>query len=190
MDLNVGWTQTSPVTGNTSMPSDLMMARSRAGWVISYAGCPISWASKLQITMALSTTKAEYVALLMSFHDVIPLMGLLKESHTFGIKVSDTPPHVLCKVFKDNSGTLEMACLPKIHPQTKHINQYFHHFHKYVPIMRDHITWYPHNKTEHGHANETIAHGTLSIALQIDHWLVTGLVWPVSTKRECSISRF
>ena len=116
-------------------PSDLMMAKSRAGWVISYAGCPISWASKLQTTMALSTTKAEYVALSMSLHDVIPLMGLLKEAHPFGIKVSDTPPHVLCKVFKDNSGTLEMACLPKIHPQTKHINQYFHHFHKYVPIM-------------------------------------------------------
>ena len=41
-------------------------------------------------------------------------------------------PKVLCKVFEDNSGTLEMARLPKIHPCTKHINQYFHHFREHV----------------------------------------------------------
>ena len=69
-----------------------MMAKSRAGWVISYAGCPISWASKLQTITALSTTKAEYVALSMRLRDVIPLKVLLKEVQTFSVQVSDTPP--------------------------------------------------------------------------------------------------
>ena len=36
---------------------------SRTGFVISYAGCPIYWASKLQTEIALSTTEAEYMAL-------------------------------------------------------------------------------------------------------------------------------
>ena len=35
---------------------------SRTGYVIFYANCPIIWSSKLQTTIALSTTEAEYVA--------------------------------------------------------------------------------------------------------------------------------
>ena len=58
-------------------------------WVISYAGCPISWASKT-IT-ALSMTEAKYVALSMSLHDIIPMMRLLKEARAFGVHVGDTP---------------------------------------------------------------------------------------------------
>ncbi len=38
---------------------DPSTAKSRSGWVIFYAGCPIIWASKLQSQVALSTTEAE-----------------------------------------------------------------------------------------------------------------------------------
>jgi hypothetical protein len=38
-------------------------AKSRSGWIIFYVGCPISWASKLQSQVALSTTEAEYIAM-------------------------------------------------------------------------------------------------------------------------------
>ncbi len=44
-------------------PVDPSTAKSRSGWVILYAGCPVSWASKLQSQVALSTTKAEYIAM-------------------------------------------------------------------------------------------------------------------------------
>jgi hypothetical protein len=40
-------------------PVDRSTSKSRSGWIIFYAGCPISWASKLQSQVALSTTKAE-----------------------------------------------------------------------------------------------------------------------------------
>jgi hypothetical protein len=40
--------------------------KSRSGWIIFYAGCPIIWASKLQSQVALSTTEAEYISLSMS----------------------------------------------------------------------------------------------------------------------------
>ena len=39
---------------------------SRTGFVIMYAGCPITWCSKLQTEIALSTTEAEYIALSQS----------------------------------------------------------------------------------------------------------------------------
>jgi hypothetical protein len=42
---------------------DIDTARSRTGYVIFYAGCPIIWKSKLQTQIALSTTKAESMAL-------------------------------------------------------------------------------------------------------------------------------
>jgi len=51
------WNKTlTPVDPSTSNAS-----KSRSGWIIFYARCPISWASKLQSHVALSTTKAEYI---------------------------------------------------------------------------------------------------------------------------------
>jgi hypothetical protein len=43
-----------------------------------------------------------------------------------------TKPHVYCKVFEDNSGALELARLPKLHPRTKHINVCYHNFREHV----------------------------------------------------------
>ncbi len=56
---------------------DPSTAKSRSGWIIFYAGCPVSWASKLQSQVALSTTEAEYIAILQSLCDVIPVMNPL-----------------------------------------------------------------------------------------------------------------
>jgi Reverse transcriptase (RNA-dependent DNA polymerase) len=49
-------------------------ARSRSGYLVNYAGCPIVWASRLQIEIALSSTESEYVALSQALREVIPLM--------------------------------------------------------------------------------------------------------------------
>ena len=43
--------------------ADPMTSKSCSGWVITHAGCPIAWISKLQTLTALSTTDAEYVAI-------------------------------------------------------------------------------------------------------------------------------
>ena len=50
--------------------------------------------------------------------------------HKFDIV--NTQPDLYCKVFEDNSGALELAKLPKLHPRTKHINVCYHHFCKHV----------------------------------------------------------
>ena len=111
---------------------DPITAKSRTGYVICFAGCPLSWGSKLQTETALSTTEAEYIALSTALHKVIPLMALLREVHALRLATIPTISQVHCKVFEDNSGSLEMACLPKMRPHTKHINVKMHHFRKHV----------------------------------------------------------
>jgi hypothetical protein len=103
---------------------DPSTAKSRSGWIIFYAGCPVSRASKLQSQVALSTTEAEYFTMSQSLCDVIPVMNLLQEIRERDYQVICTEPHVYCKVFEDNSGALdlELARLPKLLPRTKHIN--------------------------------------------------------------------
>ena len=46
--------------GNHDSPESVL---SRTGFVIMYAGCPITWGSKLQTEIAMSTTESEYIAL-------------------------------------------------------------------------------------------------------------------------------
>ncbi len=113
-------------------PVDPSTAKSQSGWIIFYAGCPVSWASKLQSQIALSTTEAEYIAMSQSLRDVIPVMNLLQEMRERDYQVICTEPHVYCKVFEDNSGALELARLPKHRPRTKHINVCYHHFREHV----------------------------------------------------------
>ena len=120
-----------------------MTAKSRSGWIIKFAGAPITWASKMQTITALSTTEAEYIALSTSLREVIPLMGMLKEATEQGLRITFLPPKIHCTVFEDNSGALELARLPKMRPRTKHINQSFHHFREYVERREIQIQFTP-----------------------------------------------
>jgi hypothetical protein len=60
-------------------PVDPSTAKSQSGWIIFFAGCPISWASKLQSQNVLSTTEAEYITMSQALRDIIPVMNLLQE---------------------------------------------------------------------------------------------------------------
>ena len=111
---------------------DVSTAKSRSGWIISIAGCPLIWHSKLQTQIALSTCEAEYYSLSQSLRDAIPVMNLLKELHKQGFHGKYNLPKVKCKAFEDNTGALELARLPKMRPRTKHINITYHHFRKHV----------------------------------------------------------
>jgi hypothetical protein len=111
---------------------DPTTARSRSGYIIRYCGCPITWRSKLQTEVALSTTEAEYVALSQSLREVIPIMNLLTEAKKANIDVHHTKPIIRCTVFEDNAGALELANVPKMRARTKHINSKYHHFRSFV----------------------------------------------------------
>jgi hypothetical protein len=61
---------------NTTTSADVDYPMSCTGFVITYANCPIYWASCLQTHIALSTAKAECIAMSSAFRKVIPLMTL------------------------------------------------------------------------------------------------------------------
>ena len=60
---------------------------SRTGYIITYANCPIIWSSKMQSTIALSTTEAKCVALSTAPRDVIFILQLTKELCQHGIDI-------------------------------------------------------------------------------------------------------
>jgi hypothetical protein len=111
---------------------DPSTAKSQNGWIIFYAGCPVSWASKLQSQIALSTTKAEYIAMSQALRDLIPIINLQQEMREQNFKVVCIEPYVYCKVFEDNAGALEFARLPKLRPRNKHINVCYQHFREHM----------------------------------------------------------
>jgi hypothetical protein len=112
--------------------NDPSTAKSRTGYIISYGGCPVLWASKLQTEVVLSSTESEYVGLSESLRIAIVMMSLLTEMKSFGIDVPSVAPKVFCKLFEDNAGAIHLAKVPKMRPRTRHINQKYHHFREWV----------------------------------------------------------
>jgi hypothetical protein len=80
----------------------------------------------------LSTTEAEYIAMSQVLRDIIPVMNLLQEMREQNFKVICIKPYAYCNMFEDNTGALELAKLPKLHPRSEHINVCYHHFCQYV----------------------------------------------------------
>jgi hypothetical protein len=117
---------------NKTASNDLSTARSRMGFIIRYAGCPMHWASKMQTEIALSTTEAEYIALSQAMREVLPIIWLVQEAHDHGICVLTKPPKIHCEVFEDNDGAIEIAKVPKMRPRTKHLNIKYYHFREEV----------------------------------------------------------
>jgi hypothetical protein len=107
---------------------DPVCVKSRTGYCLTLANCPLIWVSKLQTEIALSTTEAEYIALSQSLRDLIPMRRLLAEvSNELHLRMSDTAV-VHSTVFEDNNGALAIARSPRISPRTKHIAIKYHHF--------------------------------------------------------------
>lgn len=112
---------------NASNPLNSENVLSRTGFVITYAGIPIFWRSKLQTEIALSTCEAEYIALSTAMCEVIPLIELLKDLSVM-CDVITTLPNVTCKVFEDNQSCIAVAESRKPPARTKHIAIKYHHF--------------------------------------------------------------
>ena len=96
-----------------------------------YAGCQITWGSKLQTEIALSTTESKYIALSSAMREVIQFLGIMKETAgLFGLLTRD--PVFRCTVWEDNESCITVAKSPMLTPQTKHIAIKYHHFRCFV----------------------------------------------------------
>ncbi len=113
-------------------PNNDLNARSRSGFIVKFAGCPLAWQSKLQTEIALSTTEAECIFLSSATREVLFILKLMQELIDNKIDLLLPKTKVYAKCFEDNAGCLELARAPKLRPRTKHIAVKYHHFLSYV----------------------------------------------------------
>ncbi|THH00740.1 hypothetical protein EW145_g7032 [Phellinidium pouzarii] len=88
--------------------------RSTSGMVVKMGTGAISWASRLQTIVTLSTTEAEYISAVQSGQEIIWLCNLLSE---FGYEF--TGPSTL---YVDNQSALAVARNPEHHGRMKHLD--------------------------------------------------------------------
>jgi hypothetical protein len=89
---------------------DPVCAKSRTGYVVTYAGCPVVWVSKLQTEISLSTQEAELIAMSESMQKLLPVQRLLEELCAFGV------PPVQTTVHEDNSTALKVVTKERFSP--------------------------------------------------------------------------
>ena len=97
--------------------------KSRTGYIVEIANCPVIWILKLQTTIATSTMESEYTAMSMALRSVIPLLAVI-ESVSGGLNYNK---HKLltfkATVHKDNQGALILANLEdgRFTPRSKNL---------------------------------------------------------------------
>jgi arginyl-tRNA--protein-N-Asp/Glu arginylyltransferase len=99
------------------------------------AGGPISWRSKTQSTVALSSAQAEYQALCAACQEAIHLRLLSSELDT---SLSASTP---ITIFEDNTAAIAMSQNPVNHEKTKHIFVKYHFIRECVSNKHVKITY-------------------------------------------------
>jgi len=98
--------------------------RSSTSCTFIFGGAAVSWGSKLQKTVVLSTMEAEYMALCEASKEAVWLNKLVQSVASQGLRtaISDGPMNI--KV--DNSGCIDSSKNPVGHMRTKHIDIRYH----------------------------------------------------------------
>ncbi|CAM8933888.1 unnamed protein product [Rhodiola kirilowii] len=92
--------------------------KSTSGMTQFFGSCLVSWGSKKQNTVALSTAEAEYVAAAACCAQILWLRNQLSD---FNLHFDQVP------IFCDNNSAISIAKNPVLHGKTKHI-EIKHHF--------------------------------------------------------------
>lgn len=94
-----------------STPSD---RKSITGYIVTYSGGPISWKSKKQQVVALSTTEAECMALTESIKESLWLLQIFQDINVIvKLPITIHEDNLLCQKLLEN---------PIFHNRTKHID--------------------------------------------------------------------
>ncbi|XP_051138369.1 secreted RxLR effector protein 161-like [Andrographis paniculata] len=92
--------------------------RSTTRYAVMFGSGVVSWCSKRQPTVSLSTTEAEYRAATMAAQEIIWLVQLLKELH------QQVKYDIL--LYCDNLSAIRLAENPVFHARTKHVEVHYH----------------------------------------------------------------
>ena len=102
---------------DSDMSGDVDSSRSTSGYVMTYSGGVVSWQSRLQKAVALSTTEAEYMAAVEAGKELIWMRDFLSE---LGMKQGTFLLHC------DNQSAIHLAKNVAYHSRTKHIQRRYH----------------------------------------------------------------
>jgi hypothetical protein len=117
---------------------DIDTRRSTTAYVFMIAGGAVSWTSKLQATVALSSTEAEYMSLCAAAQEAIHLRQLLSD---LGFEQQE---HTV--IYDDNQGCVALAHSSRSNKRTKHIDVRYHFVRERVENKELKIEYVP---TEH-----------------------------------------
>ena len=113
--------------------------KSIGGFTFLLNSAAISWNSKKQATIVLSSTEAEYMALTQAAKEYIWLQQLLFD---LGAR-----KHVAAfsNIYIDNQGALALAKNPEFHARTKHIDIQYHFIREHVDTGQTTLAYCPTN---------------------------------------------
>nr|KYP46555.1 Retrovirus-related Pol polyprotein from transposon TNT 1-94 [Cajanus cajan] len=102
---------------DADLGGDLDTRKSTTGYIFTLGRTAVSWKSKLQNRVALSTTEAEYIAISEAAKEMIWLKNFLSE---LGKEQKNAP------LFSDSQSAICLAKNPVFHSRCKHIQLRYH----------------------------------------------------------------
>ena len=103
---------------------DIDTRGSTSGYVFTMAGGPVSWSSKRQATVALSTTEAEYMSLTRAAQQSLWMYSFMSE-----VGLTRNFPAIL---YGDNASSIALTVNTKGHARAKHIDIRHHYIREHV----------------------------------------------------------
>ena len=94
--------------------------RSTTGYLFYYANAPVSWSSRLQKTVALSSCEAEYMGLKEGIKEYVWLQSLFQVIES--LRTCDTKT-----LLTDNQSAIDLSKNPEYHARSKHIDVQYHY---------------------------------------------------------------
>ena len=117
---------------------DIGTRRSTTGYIFLFLGSPISWSSKLQKTVALSSCEAEYMALREAIKEQQYIKALLSEiTPILGGQIA-----IECQdIYTDSNSAIELAKNPIYHARTKHVDIQYHYVRECIQNEATKLKW-------------------------------------------------
>lgn len=146
LDLNLVYEGAlEPLFGYTDSDwaGDRETRRSTAGYIFSVGNAVISWQSKRQATVALSSCEAEYMGYTQATKEAIWLRNLLASLLS---QLTDAPKLGRTVIYGDNQGAIAMTKNPEFHSRTKHIDTQHHYVRERVAAKEVALEYVPTEK--------------------------------------------
>jgi hypothetical protein len=147
---------------DSDMAGDKDSRRSTTGYVFTIGGTTVSWISKLQKVVALSTTEAEYVAATEASKEMIWLQRFMEE---LGKKQENN------KLYCDSQSAIHLAKNSAFHSKTKHIQLRYHFIRSaledgQLKMEKIHTSQNPADMLTKGVTREKLSSCSVSVGLQ------------------------